>query len=70
MQAAMVEPVDVLWGGVFDVIETALGASVADQFSLVQAVAGFGQGIDRNTGQTGAEAPSEHIFTMLLCLGV
>src|SRR2546423_383682 len=45
VQAPMVEPVDVLQGGVFHVVEPAPGPAVADQLGLVQTVEGFRQGV-------------------------
>ncbi len=46
VQAAVVEPVDVLEGGVLDVVEAPPEAAVADRLGRVQAVEGlFGQGI-------------------------
>ena len=41
----VVEPIDVVQGGVLDIIQSAPGALVTDQLRLVQAVEGFGQGI-------------------------
>ena len=38
MEAAVIEPVDVLQRGVLHVVEAAPGAGVADQLGLVQAV--------------------------------
>ena len=43
VQAAVVEPVDVLQGGVFDVVQAAPGAAVPDQLGLVQPVEGLGE---------------------------
>ena len=44
-EPAVVEPVDVLQGGVLDVVEAPPGATVADQLGLVQAVERLGQGV-------------------------
>ena len=43
VQAAMVEPVDVLQRGVLHIIEAPPGASMPDQLGLVQAVERLGQ---------------------------
>src|SRR5829696_4556338 len=45
VQALIVEPVDVLQGGIFDVFEPAPGTAVADQLGFVQTVEGFRQGV-------------------------
>ena len=44
VQAAVVEPVDVLQGGVLDVVEAPPGAAT-DQLRLVQAVERLGEGV-------------------------
>jgi hypothetical protein len=45
VQAAVVEPVDVLQRREFDVVEAAPGAAAADEFGLVQADEGLGGGV-------------------------
>src|SRR3954451_24661930 len=64
VQPAVVEPVDVLQGGQFDVVEAAPGAAAADEFGLVEADEGLGGGVvvgvalapDRAEGAGGVEA--------------
>jgi hypothetical protein len=43
VEASVVVPVDPFQGGEFDVVETAPGAAVVDQFGFEQANFGFGQ---------------------------
>ena len=43
--ASVVEPVDPFEGGEFEVIKTAPGAFVPDEFGLVEAVDGFGESV-------------------------
>src|SRR5688500_11670305 len=45
VQPAVVEPVDVVQRGVFDILKAAPGSFVANQLGLVEAVEGFGQGV-------------------------
>ncbi len=42
----MVEPVDVLQRGEFDVVEAAPGAAASDEFGLVEADEGLGGGVE------------------------
>ena len=44
-QAAVVEPVDPLEGGEFEVVEAPLGALVANQFGLVEPYHRLGRGV-------------------------
>jgi hypothetical protein len=45
-EAPMVEPVDPFQGGKLDRFDTAPGTTPADHLGLVEAVDGFGEGID------------------------
>ena len=45
VDSPMVEPVDPFEGGEFEVIKTAPGAFVPDEFGLVEAVDGFGESV-------------------------
>ena len=45
-EAAVVEPVDPFEGGVFEVVEAAPGAAVADELGLVEADDRLGEGVD------------------------
>lgn len=45
VQAAVVEPVDVLGGGDLDLVEVEPGSAVADEFGLEQQVERLGQGV-------------------------
>ena len=46
LEPALVEPVEVLQGGVLHVLEPAPGTVFVDQLGLVETVERFGQGID------------------------
>ena len=62
VQPAVVEPVDVLQGGEFDVVEATPGAAAADELGLVQDYEGLGGGVGvalaayRPDGAGGVEA--------------
>lgn len=45
VQAPVIEPVDIVQGGVLDVIEPLPGAMMTDQFGLVEPSEGLGEGI-------------------------
>ena len=44
-EPAVVEPVDVFEGGVLEVVEVLPGSAFVDEFCLVQADDGFGEGV-------------------------